>query len=244
MCGRYAITLPPDAMADLFRLSNRIEYPPRFNVAPTQPVVAIMLERGERVGKLLRWGFVPGWVKDPRKFPLLINARAEGIAEKPAFRNALRNGRCIVPASGYFEWHTGPDKKKQPYYITHVDGSPIALAGLYATWSGPNGEEIDTVATVTVAATPDLATIHDRMPAILEGEAIDTWLDTAHVESRHAEQLLLPLEEGSLKAVPVSTKVNSAKVDTPELIEPVRLEKTEGGGRVVKKAVGGQMDLF
>ncbi len=243
MCGRFAITLPPDAMAELFRLANRIDYPPRYNVAPTQPVIAITLEQGERLGKLLRWGFVPSWVKDPRKFPLLINARAEGIADKPAFRGALRHGRCIVPASGYFEWYTGADKKKQPFYITHANGEPIALAGLYATWSGPEGEEIDTVATVTVAATPDLAKIHDRMPAILEGDAIDEWLDTGNVEARHAEQLLLPLEEGALKSVPVSTKVNSAKIDAPDLIEPIRLEKSDTG-KTVKKAVGGQMDLF
>ena len=241
MCGRYAATLPPEQMAELFKLLNQIEMVPRYNIAPTQPVAAIWEETGRREGHFARWGLVPRWVKDPREFPLMINARAETMAEKPAFRDALKHGRCIIPASGYYEWHTGPDKKKQPYYITLEDDQPMALAGLYATWVGPEGEEIDTVATITVPANPQLSVVHDRMPAILRGDEIDAWLDVRGVPAKDAYQLALPLPDGVVKFHPVSTRVNSARDDDPGLILEVTPEKPEP---VRKKVAGGQLDLF
>lgn len=241
MCGRYAATLPPEQMAELFKLLNQIDMVPRYNIAPTQPVAAIWEETGRREGHFARWGLVPRWVKDPREFPLMINARAETMAEKPAFRDALKHGRCIIPASGYYEWHTGPDKKKQPYYITLDDDQPMALAGLYATWVGPEGEEIDTVATITVPANPQLSVVHDRMPAILRGDEIDAWLDVRGVPAKDAYQLALPLPDGVVKFHPVSTRVNSARDDDPGLILEVTPEKPEP---VRKKAAGGQLDLF
>jgi len=244
MCGRYASTLPPEMMAQLFRLLNSIETVPRYNVAPTQPIVAIWEAEARREAHFARWGLVPGWVKDPRDFPLLINARAESMADKPAFRDPLKHGRCIVPASGYYEWHTGPDRKKQPYYITRADGQPLALAGLYATWMGPNGEEIDSVATITVPANGQLSAIHHRMPMILpDAEAQDAWLDVRQVRAREAAQLALPLEDGALRFHPVSTRVNSARDDDPGLIAPVTPEKPAPVERK-KPENGGQMDLF
>lgn len=248
MCGRYAATLPPEMMAELFKLLNSIEMVPRYNIAPTQPIAAIWEEAGRREGHFARWGLVPRWVKDPREFPLLINARAESMADKPAFRDALKHGRCIVPASGYYEWHTGPDKKKRPYYITRADGQPMALAGLYATWSGPEGEEVDSVATITVAANRQLSEIHDRMPAILLDDAeIDAWLNVREIRAPEAAQMALPLEDGVLKFHPVSTRVNSARDDDPGLIEPVTHELPDPPPARPKKAAGGgggQMDLF
>lgn len=247
MCGRYAITLPPEMMAQLFRLASVPPYPPRYNVAPTQPVLVVAEQHGRRGAHLMRWGFVPGWVKDPREFPLLVNARAETMAEKPTFRDALAHGRCIIPASGYYEWRTGADKTKQPYYITRADGQPLALAGLYATWSGPNGEEIDSCATITVAANAQLSVIHDRMPAILMGEAeIAAWLDVRVVRAGQAAQLALPLRDGLLRAIPVSRRVNSARDDDPGLIVEVTPETPAAPApRPQKKAAsGGQMDLF
>ncbi|MDF2797881.1 MAG: response-associated peptidase [Devosia sp.] len=246
MCGRYAATLPPEQMAELFRLLNRIEMVPRFNIAPTQPVVAIWEEAGRREAHFARWGLVPRWVKDPREFPLLVNARVETMAEKPAFRDALKHGRCIIPASGYYEWHTGPDKKKQPYYITYADGRPMALAGLYATWVGPEGEEIDSVATITVPTNNQLSVIHDRMPAILDGEAMERWLDVRDVRAEEARQLALPLPDNVLSYRPVSTRVNSAAVDDPSLIEEVTPELAEPVSPVRRKAAGAgaQLDLF
>ncbi|MFK4811747.1 SOS response-associated peptidase [Devosia sp. ZW T5_3] len=241
MCGRYASTLPPEQMAELFKLLNSVESVPRYNIAPTQPVIAIWEESGRREGHFARWGLVPRWVKDPREFPLLINARVETMAEKPAFRDALKHGRCIIPASGYYEWHTNPDKSKQPYYITLADDRPMALAGLYATWVGPEGEEIDSVATITVPANGQLSAVHDRMPAILEGDAIEQWLDVRGVTAKAAHQLALPLEDGVVKFHPVSTRVNSARDDDPGLIAEVTVERP---APVRKKAAGGQLDLF
>ena len=243
MCGRYASTLPPEMMQELFATLNRLDLIPRYNVAPTQPVAAIWEESNRREAHFARWGLVPRWVKDPREFPLLINARVETMVEKPAFRDALKHGRCIIPASGYYEWRTNPDKSKQPFYITLADGQPMALAGLYAVWSGPEGEEVDTVATITVPANPQLAVIHDRMPAILRGDAIDQWLDVRGTAAKDAYQLALPLEDGALKFHPVSTRVNSARMDDPGLIEPVNDVRPEP---VVKKRAGGgsQLDLF
>lgn len=241
MCGRYASTLPPEQMTELFKLLNSVESVPRYNIAPTQPVIAIWEEAGRRQGHFARWGLVPRWVKDPREFPLLVNARVETMAEKPAFRDALKHGRCIIPASGYYEWHTNPDKSKQPYYITMADDRPMALAGLYATWVGPEGEEIDSVATITVPANGQLSAVHDRMPAILEGDAIGQWLDVRNVRAGAAHQLALPLGEGAVKFHPVSTRVNSARDDDPGLIVEVTVEKPEP---VRKKAAGGQLDLF
>jgi putative SOS response-associated peptidase YedK len=243
MCGRYASTLPPEMMVDLFRLLKSVEMVPRFNIAPTQPIVAIWEAEGRREARFARWGLVPGWVKDPREFPLLVNARVETMAEKPAFRDALKHGRCIVPASGYYEWHTNPDKSKQPYYVTMADDQPMALAGLYVSWMGPNGEEIDSVATITVPANAQLSEIHDRMPAILRGDEIEDWLNVREVRAREAGQLALPLEDGALKFHPVSTRVNSARDDDPGLITPAEIVKPQpkpkkaGGG-------GGQMSLF
>lgn len=242
MCGRYASMIPAEAMAELFKLLNSVAMAPRYNIAPTQPVVAIWEAAGRREAHFARWGLVPGWVKDPRGFPLLVNARAESMADKPAFRDPLKHGRCIVPASGYYEWHTGPDKKKRPYYITRADGRPMALAGLYATWSGPDGEEIDSVATITVPANAQLSMVHDRMPAILMDErSQDAWLDVRTVRAREAAQLALPLEDGLLRFHPVTTRVNSARDDDPGLIAPVAEEKPEPAA---KAAPGGQLDLF
>ena len=238
MCGRYASTLPPEMMMELFRLLKSVDTVPRFNIAPTQPIVAIWEAEGRREARFARWGLVPGWVKDPREFPLLVNARVETMAEKPAFRDALKHGRCIVPASGYYEWHTNPDKTKQPYYITMQHGRPMALAGLFTSWMGPNGEEIDSVATITVAANEQLSEIHHRMPAILEGAAIDDWLNVRDVRAREARQLALPLADGALKFHPVSTRVNSARDDDAGLIDAVTVSKPE------PKPAGGQLSLF
>ena len=247
MCGRYAATLPPEMLVELFKVLNQLDFPPRYNIAPTQPIVAIVEEHGRRTMKFARWGFVPGWVKDPREFPLLVNARAETMAEKPAFRDALKHGRCLIPASGYYEWRTGPDKKKQPFFIALANGGPMALAGLYSTWAGPDGEEVDTAATITVPANADLAVIHDRMPAIITPEAWDDWLNGRDITAAKALELARPLPNGALKFHPVSTRVGSAAFDDPDLIVPVTLEKPvppAAPERPAKRVASGQLDLF
>jgi putative SOS response-associated peptidase YedK len=245
MCGRYAATLPPEMMAELFKLLNTIDMPPRFNIVPTQRVLGIVATPKGRVANLFRWGLVPFWVKDPREMPLMFNARSETMADKPAFRDALRHKRCVIPADGYYEWYTAPDGTKTPYFVTMADGSPMLFAGLYATWSGPGGEEIDSTAIVTVPASEDMAVIHPRTPAVLLGEQVDLWLDTRHVDARQAAKLTLPLPPGTTRYHRVSNRVGSADNDDPSLIVEVtgdeqRAEpkpKKVGGG-------GGQLDLF
>lgn len=251
MCGRYAATLPPEMMVELFKLLNRIDYPPRYNIAPTQPIPVIWEQEARRTIQLVRWGFVPGWVKDPREFPMIINARAESLEEKPSFRDAIKRTRCVVPASGYYEWMKGPDGKKQPYYITLEDDEVMAFAGLYSTWSGPQGEEVDTAAIVTVEPNLEISSIYDRMPAILRSEqAIDDWLNTRDVTARDAMKLASPPPPGAMKYHPVGKAIGSALSEGPELIRPLSAEEmaTEAAEKPVrrKKVAGnaGQGELF
>jgi len=243
MCGRYAYFLPPEAMVGLFKTLNEVMYPPRYNIVPTQPIIAIAEQEGRRTAELFRWGFVPAWVKDPKDFPLLINARAETMGEKPAFRNAVRNSRCIVPASGYYEWMKGADGKRQPYYITSAETGTMAFAGLYSTWSGPDGEEVDTVCVVTVEPNLEISGVYDRMPVVLRGEAVDSWLNTRDVDAKAAIALALPPPPGTMKFHPVGKAIGKATAEGPDLILPVTGEEPEAPPKK-KAAGGGRLDLF
>ena len=249
MCGRYAFLLPPEAMVALFKVLNTIDYPPRYNITPTQPIVAITEQLGKRTAQLFRWGLVPGWVKDPREFSLLINARAESMADKPSFRDAVRNSRCVVPASGYYEWMKGKDDVRRPYYITSQETETMAFAGLYSTWAGPNGEEVDTVCIVTVDPNLEISGIYDRMPAILRGEdAIDAWLNTREVDVAEAVMLAVSPPQGTMKYHAVRKAIGNANNDGPELIVPLTAEQAAeeaASARPKKKAANsGQLDLF
>ena len=153
MCGRYAITTVPEAMRALFRYLEQPNFPPRYNVAPTQPVPIVRMAEGKRQFALVRWGLIPAWVKDPRAFSLLINARGESVLEKPAFRNAMKRRRCLFPADGFYEWKR-EGEKKQPYFVRLKGGGPMAFAGLWESWMGPNGEEQETAAIVTTDGEP------------------------------------------------------------------------------------------
>ncbi|MCD7059309.1 SOS response-associated peptidase [Pelagibacterium xiamenense] len=248
MCGRYAFTLPSEAMETLFGVRNVPEYPPRYNIAPTQPILSVMRdESGARAAKLARWGLVPAWVKDPREFPLIINARAESMAQKPAFRDSVKHHRCVVPASGYYEWHRAPDGTKIPHYIALASGEPLPMAGLYATWMGPNGEEIDSAAVITVPANPDLVHIHDRMPAILDRADLDAWLDVRGTDAGTALAAIRSAPQGTMTAHPVSSRVNSARNEGEDLIAPVAVEKPSPDSdkaEDVKPVKPSQLDLF
>lgn len=194
-------------------------YPARYNIAPTQPILGIRPTPKGALAGLYRWGLMPLWVKDPRDFPTLFNARIETVTEKPAFRGSIKSLRAIIPASGYFEWLTGADGKKQPYYVTLEDGSPMWFAGLYATWNGPEGEEIDSATIITQAATGDLAALHDRTPAVLRPEQLKDWLDTARIDPKHALSGIEPLERLKVKVTPVDRRVGSIRNDDPSLLE-------------------------
>jgi putative SOS response-associated peptidase YedK len=220
MCGRYAITSAPEAIRRLFGYEGNPNFPPRYNVAPTQPVPIVRLAEGKRQFALVRWGLIPSWVKDPRAFSLLINARGESLNDKPAFRSAMRYRRCLFPADGFYEWRR-EGERKTPYYVRLKSGEPMAFAGLWESWMGPNGEEMETAAIVTTRANRALATIHDRMPAMVSPDAFDFWLDSAKVDAETAAALIAPAREGVLAVHEVSPAVNRTANDTPALIEPV-----------------------
>ena len=220
VCGRYVITSSPEALRRLFAYAEMPNFPPRYNVAPTQPVPVVLQEPDGPHFHLMRWGLLPAWVKDPRKFALVINARAETVRDKPAFRNALKRRRCLLPADGYYEWqeHAG---RKVPFFIHPRDGGPIAFAGLAETWTGPNGEELDTVAIVTAAAPPYMATLHNRVPVTVAPADFARWLDCANVDGEEAMGLAVPPPPGAFAWYEVSTEVNRVANDHAQLILPV-----------------------
>jgi putative SOS response-associated peptidase YedK len=220
MCGRYVITSAPEAIRALFRYWEQPDFPPRYNVAPTQPVPIVRLAAGVRSLALVRWGFVPAWVKDPRNFTLLVNARGESVSERAAFRNAMARRRCLFPADGFYEWKAGGEKSR-PYFVRPRGGGPIAFAGLWETWMGPNGEEVETACILTTAANRLLAPIHDRMPVVIAPEAFDLWLNCAEVDATTAAALIAPAPEDLFEAYEISTAVNRAANDSPDLIAPL-----------------------
>jgi putative SOS response-associated peptidase YedK len=220
MCGRYTVISAPEALRALFRYAEQPNFPPRYNVAPTQPIAIVRLVEGKRQFALVRWGLLPSWVKDPKTFTLLINARGESAAEKPAFRAAMKRRRCLIPADGFYEWQAAGERKR-PYYVRAKSGAPLAFAGLWETWTGPNGEELETAAIVTTTANRTLKPIHERMPVIVPPDGFDLWLDAANVDATTAAALIAPAPEGLLEAYEISTAVNRTANDNPKLLEPV-----------------------
>jgi putative SOS response-associated peptidase YedK len=235
MCGRYVITSPPAAVRQVFGYAEQPNFPPRYNIAPTQPIPVVILENGERHFKLMRWGLVPAWVKDPRKFTLLINARSETVLDKPAFKNAIKRRRCLIPADGYYEWHTAGGRKR-PYFIYRRDRQPFGLAGLAETWVGPNGEEVDTVAIVTAPASPDLAVLHHRVPVTIAAGDFGRWLDGLNHDAESAMALLVGPAEGEFAWYEVSTRVNAAANDDAQLTLPITAEQMAAEEPKPKKA--------
>src|SRR5437868_9166858 len=205
MCGRYAITTAPEAIRQLFAYLEQPNFPPRYNVAPTQPVPIVRMVEGKRQLALVRWGLIPAWVKDPRAFSLLINARGESVLDKPAFRNAMKYRRCLFPADGFYEWKRERERKR-PYFVQLKSGQPLAFAGLWESWMGPNGEEMETAAIVTTGANGTLAPLHDRMPVIVPPDAFDFWL-SRDLDGETAAALIAPARDGLLDVHEVSPAV-------------------------------------
>jgi len=225
MCGRFVVTLPPEAVRAFFAYAEQPNFPPRYNIAPTQPIPVVtaqpMSGGATRHFILMRWGFLPGFVADPKKFPLLINARVEGLAEKTSFRAAVRRRRCLVIADGFYEWRRGPGAIKRPFLIHRADGDPMGFAGLYETWSDASGGEIDTACIITTSANALMAQIHDRMPAIIPRSEHSRWLDNDGVEPAKAMQLARPAPEGDLELIEIGPAVNKSANDGPELQTPL-----------------------
>ena len=248
MCGRFSITMRPEAMRAFFGFIDEPDFPPRYNIAPSQPVPIVVREQGKRRFLLVRWGLVPSWAKElPQS--LLINARAETIAEKPSFRGAFRHHRALMPADGFYEWQAGGPKNtkmgpKQPFYIRRKDGKPFAMAAVWDIWMPSGGSELDSCAIVTTEANETLRPVHHRMPVILDEKDWDLWLDPAATE-RELLALLRPAPEDLMEAIPVSTRINSAANDGPALQEPALVEaEPEKPARPKKPADERQMGFF
>lgn len=227
MCGRFALLTPGHDLLTQFGVTetavNASMIAPRYNIAPTQPVVVVRASTSSANGQhelvLVQWGLIPSWAKDPKIGSRLINARSETVAEKPSFRAAFKRRRCLVLADGFYEWQK-LDGKKQPTFIHMADQSPFALAGLWETWHSPDGGELDTCTILTTTPNEIMEPIHNRMPVILEPEDYDTWLFPGN-QPNIALHLLRPFSSEKMAAYPVSTWVNSPAHDDAKCIVPL-----------------------
>ena len=219
MCGRFAITLPSDAMAQLFKAmpSNELPNVPNYNVCPTNPVHVIHHSDSDRRLVQMRWGFIPKWYKKPSGGPLLINARSETLAQLPAFAEACRTRRCLIPATGFFEWTKTQEGQRLPWYITHRDAAPLAFAGVWQSW-GQGEQQQRTCAIVTTKANAQMQGLHHRVPVILGPQDWPLWLGEA---GKGAARLMQPLADGALCFHRVGPAVNSNRASGPELIETI-----------------------
>ena len=226
MCGRYALYGPASRIREQFDLDDGFDFEPRYNIAPTTTVWIIWPGAdGGRVSRLCRWGLIPPWAEDVSIGTKLINARAETVAEKPAFRTAFRRGRCLLPANGFYEWKSvqeGGRTLKQPYYVRPQDERNLfAFAGLSERWVSPAGEEIDSCCIITTAANALMTPIHDRMPVIVGTTDYAAWLDPSNSDADGLRALLRPAESGDMIAYPVSRAVDSSRGDSPTFVDPV-----------------------
>ena len=222
MCGRYTLTAPPDAVKNFFDAEEAHEAPPRFNIAPTQPILIAREEQpGVRRLVLARWGLIPGWAKDPSKLSLMFNARSEGAIDKPSFRGAMRHKRCLIPASGFYEWQKRPGTKSQPYLVSPKDGGLIAFAGLWEDWSAPDGGVMETATILTTAANRALRPIHERMPCVVHPDDFAAWLDVRTVDAKEAAALLRPAPDDLFDIAPIGEDVNKTRNDQAAVQEQV-----------------------
>lgn len=220
MCGRFTLRAPAQVIVEQFQLSLPVVWTARYNIAPTQPVLAVVQDTaGTRIARPMAWGLIPSWAKDPSIASSLINARCETVAEKPSFRSAFRRRRCLIIADGYYEWQKVAGQK-QPYLIHRPSHRPFGIAGLWETW----GESLyETCTLITTDANASLRPIHDRMPVVLEPEDYDRWLDPSQERPESLLSLLQPAAPDRLIAEPVSRHVNNARHDDPECVSVVRM---------------------
>jgi putative SOS response-associated peptidase YedK len=219
MCGRFTLRSSPRAVAEAFGLAEFPLFEPRYNIAPTQPVAAIRLQNGRRQLSFLQWGLIPSWADDPSIGNRMINARAEGVADKPSFRSAFKKSRCLIVADGFYEWQK-VGKAKQPYYIRLQDERPFAFAGLAEHWRRGD-QSIDSCTVITTEANELMADIHDRMPVILSPDDYEFWLDPEFQGKEKLLSLLRPFPADELTAYPVSAIVNSPRNEKAECVVPV-----------------------
>ncbi len=222
MCGRFTLTADPDDLQNAFPdFSFPAQSAARYNVAPSQPILAVAND-GHNMADFYVWGLIPSWAKDPSIGNRMINARAETLAEKPAFRGSFKYKRCLILADGFYEWKAEPGRKtKTPYFIRLVSGQPFAFAGLWDSWSSPDGSQIKSATIVTTEPNSLMAHLHNRMPVILSSSSYTQWLDPSARKAEDLQSLLKPFPADQMTAFPVSTLVNTPANDRPELIQPV-----------------------
>ena len=220
MCGRFTLGATAATLAAQFDLANVPTWTPRYNIAPTQEVLVVLQPspQANREARLHRWGLIPPWAKDPSIGNRMINARAETVATKPAFRRAFKERRCLLLADGLYEWQR-QERRKQPFYIRLRDGRPFAFAGLWEHWEGCEGMAIQSCTILTTTSNEVVGRIHDRMPVILSPTDYDRWLDPSIQEPAVLQTLLRPYPADEMTAYPVSTRVNNPANDSPECVE-------------------------
>jgi putative SOS response-associated peptidase YedK len=218
MCGRFKLTMTPEVMAELFGIEDEPALAPRYNIAPTQPVLTVRNDQqGQREWAIARWGLIPSWAKEISIGARMINARGETVAEKPSFRSAARKRRCLIPADGFYEWRK-TETGKQPYLITFSDGRPFAMAGLWERWYQPDGEPLESCTIITTRANQVVGELHERMPVILAPDLYDEWLLSTPLPPPRLQQLLVPHPDTGMEAYPISKRVNNPRNDDPSCI--------------------------
>jgi len=226
MCGRFNLRTPASELASFFDIvfdpPLQATLAPRFNIAPSQPVLVIRGEFDRVAADLVNWGLVPGWAKDPTVGNRMINARCETVAEKPSFQAAFRRRRCLVPATGFYEWQKTGGREKQPWHIHRPDDSPLAFAGIWERWEADDGSALETCAIITTAANSRMDPIHHRMPVILEPADFPAWLDPEHDDRDRLESLMVPCPDQELVTEPIDTWVNRPANEGPDCLRPAR----------------------
>lgn len=229
MCGRFALLATIDEVEAHFGVIVDEAFPPRYNIAPTQPIMIVLAgetpapgsNRPDRIATLVRWGFVPSWTKDPLNFPLMMNARSETAHEKPSFRTAMEHRRILLPVSGFYEWRKLGDGRKQAYWIKPRHGGVIAFGTLMETWMSGDGSQMDTAAILTTGSNDALSHIHDRLPLVIHPEDYQEWLDCKRNRAKDVQHLLKPVQNDFFEAIPVSEKINNARYFGADVHEPV-----------------------
>lgn len=226
MCGRYVLKILPYALQEFFDLLRMPEWNPRYNIAPTQTVIAVRQHNDGRTGDLLRWGVISDSESNPGDGAKRINIRSESVEKQFPFRRSERAGRCVIPADGFYEWQQLGRDDKQPWYISRTDGKPIGFAGVWRAWHSPESDEAyECCAILTTEANTKLCSMHHRMPVILTESAMSDWLDPSIQDESNLKKLLVACPDDWLSAIPVSKLVNSPRNDSPQCMEPAKLQR-------------------
>lgn len=220
MCGRAVIISPIEVIAEEFGIDNpRMTVKPSYNISPSQNMLAVIKQESRKL-MTCKWGFIPSWAKDPAIGHKMINARAETIATKPAFRSSYKKHRCLIVADGFYEWKK-TEHGKVPYFIHLKSGKPFGFAGIYSRWTSDKGESIDTCSIITTSANELIETVHDRMPVIISKESMESWLDTDMTDEGILSSMLKPYPSEEMELYQISKMVNDPKHNSPDLLEPV-----------------------